>query len=107
MFKNFEKIEDKFRKNCVNMAEAWAILEKTNKIFRSKIDNFGASLENLQSNFEKFYTKFKENLSNKLKFLNKICRIIQYIFYLGTVSYCSAYHRKPLELILQFVKTGL
>ena len=54
-----------------------------------------------------FYTKFKENLINKLKFLNKISRIIQYTFYLGTVSYFSAHHRQPLELILQFVKTGL
>ena len=39
--KIFEKIEDKFRKNCVNMAEALSNLEKTNKNFRSKLENFG------------------------------------------------------------------
>ena len=81
MFKSFGKIEDKFRKkNCVNIAEA---LSENNENFRSKLENFGKFLKQ----FENFYTKFKENLHNKLKFLNKICRIIQYIFYLGNVSY--------------------
>ena len=52
--------------------------------------------------------KFKENLNNKLKFLNKICRIIQSICYLGTGSYFIVHHRQPLELIcLHFGETGL
>ena len=37
-------------------------------------------INNIKAILKKFYTKFKENLSNKLKFLNKICRITQSIF---------------------------
>ena len=43
--KIFEKIEDKFRKNCVNMAEALSNLRKTNKNFRSKLENFGEPIK--------------------------------------------------------------
>ena len=46
MFKNFEKIEDKFRKNCVNIAEASSdFLEKNNKTLRSKLENFGEPIK--------------------------------------------------------------
>ena len=37
--KSFDKIIDKFRQNCVNIAEALSDFRENNKSFRSKLEN--------------------------------------------------------------------